>query len=85
MWEHAAKLACDALLDGLSRCRRCSIEGRAAMSLDFGAVERGLRGMLPQGAAAGGSLRVVDGYIKVGINWEGVSISPPVLRIWLLC
>jgi len=67
MWEHAAKLACDAVLDGLSRCRRCSIEGRAAMSLDFGLVERGVRGILPAGAAVGGSLRLVDAYVKVGV------------------
>jgi hypothetical protein len=65
MWEHAARLAADAVLDGLARCRRCSVEGRAAMSLDFGYVEKGLRGLLPAGASAGSSLRLLDAYIKV--------------------
>jgi hypothetical protein len=40
MWEHAVRLAGDALLEGLSRCRRCSVEGRAAMSLDLGYIEK---------------------------------------------
>ncbi|KIY98822.1 hypothetical protein MNEG_9136 [Monoraphidium neglectum] len=71
MWEHAARLAADAVLDGLARCRRCSVEGRAAMSLDFGYVEKGLRGLLPAGASAGSSLRLLDAYIKAFyMPWE---------------
>lgn len=40
MWEHAVKLAADAILDGLARCKRCSVEGRAAMSLDYGYIDK---------------------------------------------
>ncbi|KAI8472247.1 MAG: hypothetical protein J3K34DRAFT_519870 [Monoraphidium minutum] len=71
MWDQAVKLACDAVLDGLARCRRCSVEGRAAMSLDWGYLEKGLRALLPPGASVGTSLRMVDGYIKAFyMPWE---------------
>lgn len=52
------RLGCDAILDGLGRVSRCSLEGRAAMSLDLSAVEKGLRPMAP--ATALSSLRLVS-------------------------
>ncbi len=64
MWDHAIKSGAEAMLDGLSRVRRCTLEGRAAMSLDLSHVEKGLRGVAP--AQAMGGLRLVDTYIKVG-------------------
>ncbi|KAF8057730.1 CPK24 [Scenedesmus sp. PABB004] len=69
MWEAAVALGADAMLDGLARVGRCSIEGRAAMSLDLSAVEKGLRPLAP--AAALSSLRAVDAYIKAFyIPWD---------------
>eukprot|EP00775_Hariotina_reticulata_P014268 gene14268-98_t len=56
MWEAAVKLGGTAMLDGLSRVRHCTMQGRAGMSLDLSAVEKGLRTMAP--AAAVSSLRL---------------------------
>lgn len=58
MWEAAVKLGGTAMLDGLSRVRHCTMQGRAGMSLDLSAVEKGLRTMAP--AAAVSSLRLVS-------------------------
>jgi hypothetical protein len=58
LWEAAVRLGCDAILDGLGRVSRCSLEGRAGMSLDLSAVEKGLRAMAPASAIA--SLRLVS-------------------------
>jgi hypothetical protein len=33
MWEAAVQVAADAMLEGFGRVTRCSLEGRAAMSL----------------------------------------------------
>ncbi len=58
------------MLEGLARAsRRCTIEGRAAMSLDLSYVEKALRGVVPPGTRV--SLRAVDNYIKAFyIPWE---------------
>lgn len=58
MWEAAVKVGSEAMLDGLGRVRRCSLEGRAGMSLDLSAVEKALRGLAPGAALA--SLRLVS-------------------------
>lgn len=57
MWEAAVQVAADAMLEGFGRVTRCSLEGRAAMSLDLSAVEKGVRHLAPATAAA--RLRVV--------------------------
>jgi hypothetical protein len=58
------------MLEGLARTsRRCTIEGRAAMSLDLSCVEKALRGLAPTAARV--SLRSVDSYIKAFyIPWQ---------------
>jgi len=57
MWEAAVNLGSTAMLEGLGRVRHCTMQGRAGMSLDLSAVEKGLRTMAP--AAAVSSLRLV--------------------------
>lgn len=56
-WEAALKLGAEAMLDGMGQIRKCSQEGRAAMSLDLSAVEKGLRPLAPPSALS--SLRRV--------------------------
>jgi hypothetical protein len=58
MWQHATKLLVDALLDGFSRVKKCTLEGRSAMSADLQAV----RHALPRGYWD--VLRKADDYIK---------------------
>ncbi len=43
LWEHAAAVVAAGLLDGLAAVRRCSLEGRANMSLDLSHVEKQVR------------------------------------------
>ncbi|KAL4422269.1 hypothetical protein ABPG75_008466 [Micractinium tetrahymenae] len=66
LWSAVAAHVADACLEGFSRCKRCSLEGRAAMSLDLQGVGRALAHVLPPAAqdAAPQSLRLVDTYIK---------------------
>lgn len=56
-WEAALRLGSEAMLDGFGQVRKCSQQGRAAMSLDLSAVEKGLRPLAPATALA--SLRRV--------------------------
>jgi hypothetical protein len=63
MWEQAIAAAAECILEGLARAKRCTIEGRSAMSLDLSNVEKTLRGVAPQHINV--NLRVVDNYIKV--------------------
>lgn len=53
------RVGSEALLDGFSGVRRCTQEGRAAMSLDMSAVDKGLRAVAPPSALA--PLRLVSG------------------------
>jgi hypothetical protein len=69
MWEAAVTLGAEALLDGFSSVRRCSLEGRAAMSLDLSAVEKGLRAVAP--AAVMSSLRVVRRAVGGVASFQG--------------
>src|SRR5690242_7406918 len=71
MWEAAVKVGADALLDGISSVRRCTLEGRAGMSLDLSGVEKGLRAMAPPSALS--SLRMV------GIHED--SLTMPCLQL----
>ncbi|KAL4522781.1 hypothetical protein Ndes2526A_g00871 [Nannochloris sp. 'desiccata'] len=58
LWQHATRLLADALLDGFSRVKKCTLEGRSAMSADLQAV----RHALPRGYWD--VLRKADDYIK---------------------
>jgi len=58
MWQHATKLLIDALLEGFSRVKKCTLEGRSAMSADLQAV----RHALPR--SYWDVLRKADDYIK---------------------
>eukprot|EP00727_Mastigamoeba_balamuthi_P011144 m51a1_g6652 hypothetical protein (973) ;mRNA; r:138499-141826 len=61
-WENAALLVMDALLEGFSRIKRCSNEGRAMMTMDLQVVSSALEkasGLKPLPGAS-----VVDIYIK---------------------
>jgi hypothetical protein len=58
MWQHATKLLTDALLEGFSRVKKCTLEGRSAMSADLQAV----RHALPR--AYWDVLRKADDYVK---------------------
>lgn len=64
LWGAAAVHVAEACLEGFSRCRRCSLEGRAAMSLDLQGVGHALARVLPPAVQAGGTLRLVDSYVK---------------------
>lgn len=35
LWAHAAAYVAEAVLEGITRVRRCTLEGRAAMSVDL--------------------------------------------------
>ena len=35
MWEYATKAVGDAVVEGLSRVKRCTMEGRGAMAVDL--------------------------------------------------
>lgn len=63
MWEHALKACSEAILDGLSMVRRCTMQGRSMMSLDLSYVETHFKLMAPNEVLV--NLRLVDGYIKV--------------------
>jgi hypothetical protein len=57
LWEAALRVGADAMLAGMGQVRKCSQQGRAAMSLDLSAVEKSLRPLAP--ATALSSLRRV--------------------------
>lgn len=64
LWEAALRVGAEAMLAGMGQVRKCSQQGRAAMSLDLSAVEKGLRPLAP--AAALSSLRRVGFATPVG-------------------
>jgi len=65
LWTHAAHAVATAVVEGLSKVRRCTLEGRAAMSLDLQALAHALGRVHPAGSGAEtGALRLVDDYIK---------------------
>ncbi|GFR44589.1 hypothetical protein Agub_g5867, partial [Astrephomene gubernaculifera] len=67
LWEHALGVVVEGLLGGLAAVRRCTLMGRANMSLDLAHVEKQLR-LMKQPTAP---LAVVDAYIKAFyLPWE---------------
>lgn len=75
LWEAALRVGADAMLAGMGHVRKCSHQGRAAMSLDLSAVEKGLRPLAP--ATALSSLR------RVGLqSGHAVTVSS---AAWALC
>ena len=67
LWGAAVAHVASLLLEGLAGVRRCSPEGRAAMSLDLQAVGRALAQAAPPGSSPP-ALRRVDDDIKVGLG-----------------
>ena len=53
----------EVLVEGLSRVKRCTNEGRALMSLDLQVLINGLRHLAPHRLAS--NLHIVEAYIKV--------------------
>ena len=58
------------IVEGLSRCKKCTFEGRNAMAQDLIELISGLKSLAPKAAADKGgidmtlSFRIVDNYIK---------------------
>ena len=75
VWRHALQFAAEVTLDGLAHAGqkgRCTMMGRAAMSLDLQAVTGGLQSIMGGGtrnpataAFVADNMRLVDNYIKV--------------------
>eukprot|EP00899_Mesostigma_viride_P015518 jgi/Mesvir1/23968/Mv10732-RA.3 len=63
LWRYAVSLCCEDLVEGLSRIKRCTNEGRALMALDLQVFINDLQGMMPHGEKP--NMHVVDNYIKV--------------------
>ena len=61
-WRYAVSAANESILEGFSRVKKCTIEGRAAMSLDLQMFTQGMKKFVPKGFEA--DVRLVDGYIK---------------------
>ena len=61
-WKYAVSAANESILEGFSLVKKCSIEGRAAMSLDLQMFTQGMKRFVPKGFEA--DVRIVDGYIK---------------------
>lgn len=69
MWEHAIAIGSEAMLEGLARVKRCTLEGRACMSFDLSMVEKNLRFLCPSQVSV--FLRTVDAYVKAFyIPWD---------------
>lgn len=74
VWHHALQFTAEVMLEGLARAgakSRCTMMGRAAMSLDLQAVSSGLQNIsskTPRDPAAAAmvadAVRIIDNYIK---------------------
>lgn len=64
VWEHATKILSQALVEGLSRVKKCTLEGRAKMSLDLQALTQTVVRLHPAGQSAADAFRLADDYVK---------------------
>uniref|UniRef100_A0A061RSJ3 Coiled-coil domain-containing protein 132-like isoform x1 n=2 Tax=Tetraselmis sp. GSL018 TaxID=582737 RepID=A0A061RSJ3_9CHLO len=64
MWNKALDALAQILLEGFSRVRRCTVEGRAAMTLDLQGFIKGTESLSPRDVDAHSKMRIVDNYIK---------------------
>ena len=62
LWQNATQNASHFILDGFSRVRKCTFQGRAAMALDLQIFSSGLKQICHPGVQP--SLVLVDEYIK---------------------
>ncbi|KAG2485571.1 hypothetical protein HYH03_015735 [Edaphochlamys debaryana] len=70
LWEFAAAVVAEGLLTGLAGVKKCSLEGRANMSLDLSHVDRQMRAMGPPNFRSA-AMMAVDAYIKAFyLPWE---------------
>lgn len=63
-WAGAAAHVEACVLDSVARVRSCSLEGRAAMTLDVQGVAHGLRRLAPLPVGAQAGLARADAYVK---------------------
>mmetsp|Transcript_36959 Transcript_36959/g.104306 ORF Transcript_36959/g.104306 Transcript_36959/m.104306 type:complete len:1134 (-) Transcript_36959:234-3635(-) len=64
MWDKALDATAQTVLEGFSLVKRCTLEGRAGMSLDLQTLIKGLRGVAPDVLEVQTNMRIVDNYIK---------------------
>ena len=76
MWGVATKVVAAAVVEGLSRVKKCTLEGRSAMSADLQALIHAVVRLHPSGVGAADSLRLADDYIKA------FYVPLPELPIW---
>lgn len=63
LFEYATDGIGEALVEGFSRVKRCTNEGRALMSLDLQVLLNGLQNLSPTKTKP--NMQIVDNYIKV--------------------
>lgn len=64
LWELAAATAAEQIVWGLSRVKKCTMEGRALMSLDMQVLLSGMKKLAPPGTRLDQYMRTCDTYIK---------------------
>lgn len=62
LWDFAIAETASTIVDGFSRVRKCSSEGRAGMILDVQMLHGNIRRLAPQGTKE--DFRIVDTYVK---------------------
>lgn len=70
-WRSVTGVVATAIVEGLSRVRRCTMEGRSRMMLDMQMLSGHLRSLVPRGVSV--DLSLVDEYVQ-GFYLE-VSVS----------
>ena len=63
VWGFAIEFVNERLVDGLSKVKKCTVEGRALMSLDLQVLISGIKSQAPNGKPP--NMQLVDNYIKV--------------------
>ena len=70
MWTYALEATAAQIVEGLSRCKKCTFEGRNAMAQDLIELISGLKALAPKAGSPAAdidltmSFRIVDNYIK---------------------
>ncbi|THG13830.1 hypothetical protein TEA_014308 [Camellia sinensis var. sinensis] len=81
--EYGVEIVAETLIEGLSRVKRCSDEGRALMSLDLQVLINGLQHFVPTNVKP--KLQTVETFIKVNKravlrDMKSLEISEPIKR-----
>lgn len=84
LWTYASKLLSVSIVEGLSRVKRCSLEGRSLQSLDLQAVTKSLMQLKADGELVLEVMREVDDFIKAFylplMELPGWAVTHPVYR-----